>query len=283
MNAAAAMRATPAVALPVARRTPIWRRGVTACCPPRCNSRCLAAVTGAIRAGCRRSIRAITRSAKSREGDKYGSRCHSAPMGTNSSSKSCSIMDSSREDLRVWYGKVSRFSGLFCSEKQVFGGSSEVPQILPQFLPRAVDVGLHRAQRELHYLGDLVVRVVLDMAEDDAGAILGPQPGDRLLYLRPKLPRLQLLEWRLAAARHRHCRRPCTLGGDCVRRAFDADGVDLTPAQVIDGDVVGDLKQPAREFELGPVPVDVVEDLYEGFLGQVFGGLLVKHHPIDER
>ena len=52
---------------------------------------------------------------------------------------------------------------------------------------------------------------------------------------------------------------------------------------MVDGDVVGDLEQPAREFELGPVAIDVVEDLHEGVLREVFGGLVVAHHPIDER
>jgi hypothetical protein len=54
-------------------------------------------------------------------------------------------------------------------------------------------------------------------------------------------------------------------------------------AEVIDGDVVGDLEQPAGEFELRSIPIDVVEDLYECFLGQVLGGLAIPHHPIDER
>src|SRR5438874_2875958 len=156
-------------------------------------------------------------------------------MGTNSSSKSCSIMVSSRPHLRVWYGKVSWFLGPFllaitagkgkryagcgmrdagcgmrdagCGERRAFPRiasriphprfpppSFQVPQILPQFLPRAVDVRLHRTKRELHDFRDLVVRVILDVAQDDAGAILGPEFGDRLFDLCPELSRLQLLE-----------------------------------------------------------------------------------------
>src|SRR5436190_8993775 len=149
-------------------------------------------------------------------------------MGTNSSSKSCSIMVSSRPHLRVWYGKVSWFLGPFllaitagkgkryagCGMRDAERGepfrashpasriphprfpppSFQVPQILPQFLPRAVDVRLHRTKRELHDFRDLVVRVILDVAQDDAGAILGPEFGDRLFDLCPELARLQLLE-----------------------------------------------------------------------------------------
>src|SRR5712672_3484936 len=132
-------------------------------------------------AGCRRSILAMTRSAKSRDGDKYGSRWSSAAMGTNSSGKSCSIMGSSRDDLRARYGSgfsffqvfFGSFLGCLGGRIHVIGGSSKVPQILPQLLSCPVDVGLHSAKRELHDLRDLVVRVVLYVAEDDASAILG--------------------------------------------------------------------------------------------------------------
>ena len=52
---------------------------------------------------------------------------------------------------------------------------------------------------------------------------------------------------------------------------------------MIDRDVVGDLEQPARELELGAVPIDVVQDLDEGVLRQVLGELAIAHHAIDER
>src|SRR5712671_5469086 len=99
-------------------------------------------------------------------------------------------------------GQVSAFfrffSGLFWGvlggRIHVIGGSSQVPQILPQLLPCPVDVGLHSAKRELHDLRDLVVRVVLYVAEDDASAILGPQARDCFLDRCAKLLRLELLE-----------------------------------------------------------------------------------------
>ena len=52
---------------------------------------------------------------------------------------------------------------------------------------------------------------------------------------------------------------------------------------MIDRDVVGDLEQPAREFELGPIAIDVVQHFDEGFLRQIFGGLLLAYHAINER
>src|SRR5262249_25154746 len=52
---------------------------------------------------------------------------------------------------------------------------------------------------------------------------------------------------------------------------------------MIDGHVVGDLEQPARKLELGPIPIDVVEDLDERVLREVLGELAIAHHAIDQR
>src|ERR1700682_4714040 len=201
MNAAAARRPTPTTALAVPRTSPPLRRRTTACCPPCCSSRCLEAITGATpRAGCRRSIPEMTRSAKSRDGDRYGSRWSSAAIGTKSSSKSCSIMDSSRMTYGVWPGLVSAFSSEFCLQKR---GSSEVPQVFPELLTRPVDVRLHGPERELHDLSDLVVRVVLDVAQDDASTILGAELCNGALDLCAELPRFPLLGRGFPAARDR--------------------------------------------------------------------------------
>src|SRR2546423_7589729 len=177
-------------------------------------------------------------------------------------------------------GEVSSIYEFVSVQKQE---SAEVPQVLSQLLPRAVDVGLYRAQGELHYYRDFIVRVVLHMAEDDARAVLGTQLGDRFFDRRAELLRFELLERRFSTARHRHGRRSRALGSDRIRRALDTDGIELPATQMIDGDVVGDLEQPARELELRPVAIDVVEDLDERFLREVFGGLLVAHHPEYER
>src|SRR6478752_1812032 len=68
-----------------------------------------------------------------------------------------------------------------------------------------------------------------------------------------------------------------------MRRPIDADGVELPPARVIDGDVVRDLEQPGRELEVRPVAVEMREDLDEGVLRQVLGELAIAHHTEDER
>src|SRR5215216_2396626 len=52
---------------------------------------------------------------------------------------------------------------------------------------------------------------------------------------------------------------------------------------MIDRDVVGDLEEPARELELGPIAVDVIQDLDEGVLRQILGQLPVADHAEDER
>ena len=66
-------------------------------------------------------------------------------------------------------------------------------------------------------------------------------------------------------------------------RAVDAHRVELATPQVIDRHVVGDLEEPARKLELGPVPVDVVQHLDEGVLRQILGQLAIAHHPVDQR
>src|SRR5688500_17092316 len=115
--------------------------------------------------------------------------------------------------------------------------SSEVPQVLSQLLPRAVDVGLHRAQRELYDFRDLVVRIVLDVPQYDAGAILGAEFGDRSFDCRSEFTRLELFEGRLTPAGHGHRGRARALGRDRIGRTLDADGVHLSAPQMIDGDV----------------------------------------------
>ena len=67
-----------------------------------------------------------------------------------------------------------------------------------------------------------------------------------------------------------------------MRRAVDAHRVELSLSQVIDRHVVGDLEQPARELELGPVPVDVVQHLDEGVLREILGDLAVANHTENQ-
>ena len=52
---------------------------------------------------------------------------------------------------------------------------------------------------------------------------------------------------------------------------------------MIDGDVVRDLEQPARQLELRPIALDVVEHLDEGVLREIFGELAIPNHAEDQR
>jgi hypothetical protein len=52
---------------------------------------------------------------------------------------------------------------------------------------------------------------------------------------------------------------------------------------VIDCNVIRDLEQPAREFEFGPVAVDMVEHLHESVLRKIFRGVAVANDAVNER
>ena len=83
--------------------------------------------------------------------------------------------------------------------------------------------------------------------------------------------------------------------GDLERRGLDlrrgrgiggtreADRGEAGLPELIDGEVVGDLEQPAREFELRGVAIDVVERFDERVLRQLLGRLAVADHPVDKR
>jgi hypothetical protein len=72
-------------------------------------------------------------------------------------------------------------------------------QILSQFVSRAMDVGLHSAEREIEHRGNFFIGAALDVAHQDARPILRPEPPDRLLDLATELPRLELFEGGLLA------------------------------------------------------------------------------------
>src|SRR5687767_4709264 len=156
-------------------------------------------------------------------------------------------------------------------------------QSVPQLLPGAVDVGLHRAQGQIEHRRDLLVRPAFHVTQHDARSVLGPEPRDRSLDRRSQLTGFDLLEGRFAPGLYVE-RRGLDLSPRCrVRRPVDADRVDGPLPQMVDGDVVGDLEQPARELELGPVAIDVVQHLDEAFLRQVLGGIAIPDHAKHER
>ena len=98
-----------------------------------------------------------------------------------------------------------------------------------------------------------------------------------------QLAGLELVERGLLLARRRRTTSLRWRPASRVRRAVDAHRLQLSPPQVIDRDVVGDLEQPARQLEFRPIAVEVVQDLDERVLSEVLGQLAVADHPIDER
>lgn len=146
-----------------------------------------------------------------------------------------------------------------------------------------MDVRFYGAKGQVESGRYLLVRTAFDVPQENTGAILGAKAGDRPLDGAAKLPRLELLEGGLLLCGH-FDRRRLDLGlGGGVRRSVQTDGVDLTPPQVIDRNVIGDLEQPAGELEFGPISVEVIEDLDEAVLGEIFGRFPVPHHSEDER
>ena len=121
------------------------------------------------------------------------------------------------------------------------------------------------------------------MAEQNAVSVFRPEVADSLFNRRPQLLRFKLLERGFPRGDDGESRCLFLVGGGGIRRSFDAYRLQVALSQVIDRDIIRDLEEPARELEVGAVPVDVVQDLYEGFLGQIFGELAIPDHAEDER
>src|SRR5688572_26995865 len=152
-----------------------------------------------------------------------------------------------------------------------------------QFGPSAVDVGLYGAEGEVEDLGDFLVGSVLDMSQENAGAILRSQAPDRLFDGRPELAGLNFLQRVFSAILDLKRGRVDSLPGGRVRSTLDRAGVQAPAPQVIDGGVVGDLENPRGKLEFGAVTLDGVQRFDECFLGEIFGQLAVPHHPVNER
>src|SRR5665647_1277578 len=178
-------------------------------------------------------------------------------------------------------GRTGLGRGRFQGYSSTGGSFAKLLQRLPELVPGAVDVGLDGAQGQVEGGGDLLVGAPFHVSEQDAGAVLGAELAYRLFDRAPELPGLDRLERGLPARLDIQRGRLCLGGGRRVGRPIEAHRRQLAPAKVIDGDVVGDLEQPARKLELGAVAVDVVQDLDEGVLRQVFRGFPVAHHPED--
>ncbi len=64
---------------------------------------------------------------------------------------------------------------------------------LLQFAPGTVQIRFHRAQRQIHDLRNLLVRVSLDVAQENGGPVFGTELNDRMLDLISEFPVLHIL------------------------------------------------------------------------------------------
>jgi demethylmenaquinone methyltransferase / 2-methoxy-6-polyprenyl-1,4-benzoquinol methylase len=169
------------------------------------------------------------------------------------------------------------------AELVIWRSFPRVLQRTPQLVAGAVDVGLDGPQGEVQGAGNLLVGPSLDVPEQDAGSVLGAQEGDGALDGGAELFRLHLVQRVLRAVGDVEPGGFYGVGGGRMGRAIHAHGVELTAAEMIDRDVVGDLEQPGGELEVRSVAIEMGEDFDEGVLGQILGELTVAHHAEDER
>ena len=107
-------------------------------------------------------------------------------------------------------------------ERERFHSSLRCARACAQLVAGAVDVGLHGAEREVQDVGDLLVGPALDVPQQDAGAVLGPELRDGGLDRAAQLAGLHLVERRTPAAVADLQRRGLDrLGRFGVRRAVE--------------------------------------------------------------
>src|SRR6476646_4379379 len=145
-----------------------------------------------------------------------------------------------------------------------------------------MDVRLHRAERQVEHLGNLLVGPSFDVAEENAGAVFGQETANSGFDGAAQLFGLDGIERSLLPRANLQSRGLHRFRGLGMRRAVQGEGVQFPAAQVIDGRVVGDLENPGREFELGTIGVDRVKCLDEGLLGQILRQLPVSNHAEKE-
>ena len=160
---------------------------------------------------------------------------------------------------------------------------TQVRQGVPQLVPGAMDVRFDRAQGQVESGSYFLVGPALDVPQQDARAVFGPEVRDRAFDGGSELARLDFLERRFIVRAHVYRGRLGFGRGDGVGRAFDADRVELTFPEMIDRQVVRDLEQPARELEFGAIAINVVQDADERVLCEIFRGLAIADHTEDER
>ena len=152
----------------------------------------------------------------------------------------------------------------------------EMGQRLTQLVAGAMDVGLYRAERQVQDFGDFLVGPPLDMAEKNAGAVLGPQGAYRRFNRPAQLLCLDSIERGLLPGADLESGGLHGLRRFSMRRAVERQSVQLPPTEVINGCVVPDLEYPGREFEFRAIGVDRIEGFDERLLGRIVVQLVVR-------
>src|SRR6185437_9029833 len=122
----------------------------------------------------------------------------------------------------------------------------------------------------------------LDVAEQNAGAVLGPERSDRRFDGTPQLLGFHRVQRTLLPGSDLERGGLHRFRRFSVRRAVEREGIQLAPSEMIDRRIVGDLEYPGGKFEFGAIRLDGIERLDEGLLGQVLGQLAVAYHSEQE-
>lgn len=129
-------------------------------------------------------------------------------------------------------------------------------------------------------VGDLAVRQSLLAAQQQDRAIARLQAGQRTVDRPTHLGDLRATRWRRLVDRRLED-LPCLL--TVARRRFERDRRGASAAQVVDGPMMRNAQQPAREPPAGLISVEPGERTDEDLLRQVFGQGWIADHPLDHR
>ncbi len=151
--------------------------------------------------------------------------------------------------------------------------------IVLEHLPRAVDPRLDRPQGDVEHLGDVLVRELLLVPQNDHDPVVGGEILDRVLE---SIAIRSFLMSVLSGV----SRGDGVLALDFALRALDrfvhGERVDAPFAHRVDTEVRRDLQEPVGESVRGVVAVEHREDFGERFLREVAGFLAVSHHLVAD-
>ena len=153
------------------------------------------------------------------------------------------------------------------------------PRLLPIYSREhffsAEEEDLRVAQGDFHHARDLLIAELVEIEQDDAGAVLLRQPGDGPVDDLPLLKE----DGGVDGVR----------GGIAVRHeVLGVDGVDvdrrpfLHPPELVDAEVLRDGEEPGGELLLRPERLDEPERAQERLLRQVLAKRRVLEEVVDE-